>query len=104
MDEIYAISQDYFNQKVEMASHENLISVDDKLNAILNAVPLNGPDTDTVFQLLTVIDNTDNDDDWQTNVQSLIQVVPGFNLDDNDKSVLTNSFEILKNSYQLWGK
>ncbi|MBO9691031.1 hypothetical protein [Chryseobacterium sp.] len=102
--EIYAIAQDYFQEKVEMAIQKNLVSVDDKVNAILDAVPLKGVDIDKVYQLLTVIDNTDDDDDWQTNVQNLIQLVPSFNLNDNDKNVLINSFEILKNSYQLWSK
>ncbi|MFP7655316.1 hypothetical protein [Chryseobacterium proteolyticum] len=102
--EIYAIAEDYFQEKVEMAVNKNLVSVDDKLNAILDTVPLNTSDTDKIYQLLTVIDNTNNDDDWQTNVQNLIQVVPSFNLNDQDKNVVTNSFEILKHSYRLWSK
>ncbi|WBV56432.1 hypothetical protein PFY10_19790 [Chryseobacterium daecheongense] len=102
--EIYAIAEDYFQEKVEMAVHKNLVSVGDKLNAILDTVPLNAADTDKVYQMLTAIDNTINDDDWQANVQNLIQIIPSFNLNDNDKNVLANSFEILKHSYQLWGK
>ncbi|WP_418122804.1 hypothetical protein ACNFU2_19870 [Chryseobacterium sp. PTM-20240506] len=50
--EIYAIAEDYFQEKVEMAVNKNLISVDDKLNAILDTVPLNAADTDKIYQLL----------------------------------------------------
>lgn len=99
---INAIPEDYFNQKVQTATQLNLTSLDEKMNVIGNAVPLHGADRDILFQSLAEIDNSNSDDDFQAKVQNTIQAIPGFELTDNEKSILTNSFEILKNSYQLW--
>lgn len=103
-DPINSMSEDYFNQKVQQALQENLVSVDDKLNVILNTVPLNGANSDILLQSLHDIDNSITDDERKTNVQSAINMIPSFALNNNDKSVLTNAFEVLQHSYQLWSK
>ncbi|MDR6403963.1 MULTISPECIES: hypothetical protein [Chryseobacterium] len=103
-DPINSISEDYFNQKIQQAMQENLGSVDDKLNVILNTVPVNDANRDILFQSLVHIQNSITDDEWKTNVQSAINMIPGFALNNNDKSILTNAFEVLQHSYQLWSK
>jgi len=103
-DPIHSISEDYFNQKVQQALQENLISADNKLNVILNTVPLNDANRDTLLQSIVHIQNSITDDEWKTNVQNTTNMIPGFALNNNDKSILTNAFEVLQHSYQLWSQ
>lgn len=101
---INAIPEDYFHQKVEIAQQVNLSSPDDKMNMIGNTVPVHGADRNLLFQSLVEIENSSSDDEFQDKVQNAIQAIPNFELNDSDKIILTNSFEILRNSYQLWSK
>jgi hypothetical protein len=103
-DTINAISEDYFHQKVEMTQQLNLSSTDDKMNVIGNTVPVHGADRDLLFQSLVEMENSNSDDEFQNKVQNTIEAIPNFELNDSDKIILTNSFEILRNSYQLWSK
>lgn len=102
-EELHNISEEYFIEKVEWAKAQKTSTTKEQLTLITGIISLQGEDTETVNNSLNNIKDV-NEYMWIANIDDLIKKVASFELTEIVKDYFTNSLEILKLSYILWGE